>query len=200
MANPHREGELATGRDAADRGAGGWHIHPETRLHPAADVPDEEGLVRREAVGIEDRRVLVEVRHLVGQAVAADDHGGRCAGRFEEPAPACEPLTVRGEDDGLGGSRWDVDGDRAPPVVRKRLGEQLSRHSGGTRHVRPWFRLPPAPGGVVIHKATPTWASPWGRSLARHGAPRNDPPPVPQACRRHVPLEAARSERSAGRR
>jgi len=42
---------------------------------------------------------------------------------FKHPAPLRDHLTVTGEYDGLGRTRWDVDGDLPTTVVIERLGD-----------------------------------------------------------------------------
>jgi hypothetical protein len=56
-------------------------------------------------------------------AVRADDHGRWHVGAFKKPAPLRDHLTVTGEYDGLGRTRWDVDGDLPTTVVIERLGD-----------------------------------------------------------------------------
>ena len=137
MAKPKRERELSTRRVTEHRGAFRGQLDSETRTSPSADVLDEELLVCRESFRVEDGRVLVEPRHLLGQPVDADDHRGRDIGRLEEPTPSREPLSVTREDDCLGRIRRDVRRDLATTVVsEQRLGDELSRERGGARRFR----------------------------------------------------------------
>src|SRR6185437_666197 len=102
------------------------------RPRPSANVVDEELLVGRESLGVEDRRVFVEPLRLVVQPVGADNHGRRYVGGLQEAAPLRDQLAVTGEHD----RRWrnwrHVNGHRPATVVIERLGDELSR--GGRPH------------------------------------------------------------------
>ena len=98
----------------------------------------------------------MEPRHLFGQPMYADDHRGRHVGRFEEPAPLRDPLTVTGEYDCLGRIRRDVHRDLPPSVVlEQRLGDELSRYRVGTRRFRQGSGTARAAGCLVIQGRTP---------------------------------------------
>jgi hypothetical protein len=134
MAKAHGEREFSPDGGTPHRGAPGGQRDPETRLHPLADVFDEELLVCREAFRIKHRRVLLEPRVVLGKPVDTDDHRSPRAGGLEDLGqPRDMPPTVTGEDDGLGGARRDVHRDLAATVVLERLGDELSSYA---RHWR----------------------------------------------------------------
>jgi hypothetical protein len=85
--------------------------------------------VRREPLGVEDRRVLRQPGRLVGHRVDADDHRrGHVVGCLEEPAPPDDPPSIRGKHDRLGRIRREIHGDLPPAVIAERLGDELSLH------------------------------------------------------------------------
>jgi len=126
MANRHGERKLSPEGGAPNRGALGGRRYAETRLHPLADVADEELLVGRKAFRIKARRVLSEPRVVIGWAVDADDHRGHCVGGRESVTQALDmPATVSGVDDELGPGPRDVYGYLAATVVFERSGYEL---------------------------------------------------------------------------
>src|ERR1700691_3753845 len=117
MAKTERKREFATGRVAQDRGARDGQLESKARSRPTRDRFDEELFVRGESFGVEDWRVLVEARHLLGHPMNTDDHRRRNVDRFEEPTPLRKLLTVTCEYDRLGWIRRYVHRDLAAPVV-----------------------------------------------------------------------------------
>src|ERR1700735_475161 len=73
----------------------------------------------------------MEPLHLIGQPMYTDDHCGRYAGVFEQPAPLRNSLTIAGEDDCFGRVRRNIDRDLPSTVVVERLGDKLSRDCAG---------------------------------------------------------------------
>ena len=55
-----------------------------------------------------------------------DDHRGRHSGLGEQSAPGRDPLTVSGEDDGIGRVCWNVYRDPPFTLVCERLSDKLS--------------------------------------------------------------------------
>ena len=76
----------------------------------------------------------MDPRHLVGQPMDADDHGGRYVGLLEQRAPLGDTLAVTGEDDRFGPVRRNVHRDLPSAVVIERGGDELSRD--GRTHIR----------------------------------------------------------------
>src|SRR5579871_2314024 len=73
----------------------------------------------------------MEPRHLIGQPVYTDDHSGRHAGLFQQPAPLRDSLTIGGEDDGLRRVRWKVHRNLPSTAVLEHPGNKLSRACAG---------------------------------------------------------------------
>jgi hypothetical protein len=109
MAQPHGERDFSPMEAPTPRCASAGSADSNTRLHPVADIIDEERLVRAAKTFRDQcRRVLLEPRVVIGEPVDTERSPWTGVGGLEDSLnrEMCH-VTVTGEHDGVGAARRD---------------------------------------------------------------------------------------------